>query len=58
MFFAGDGDFHLFCDGLRQFALKAEGVAQFPIVAFRPEMLIGGAADQLGGDADAIAFPE
>ncbi len=56
VFLPGDRDLHLFSNRLRQLALDSEHVPQLSIVGFRPEVLVGRAANQLGRDANPIAL--
>src|SRR5437773_637174 len=55
-FCTGDRNLHSSSNGLCHLALQYEGVPELAVVGLRPEMLVGGGANQLGVNADATAL--
>src|SRR5579864_386967 len=52
-FCTGDRNLHSSSDRLCHVAFQAEGVAEFAVVGLRPEMLVGGGANELRMNANA-----
>src|SRR4029077_12255320 len=50
-FCSGDRDLHSSSNGLCHLALQSESIPEFAVIGLRPEMLVGGGANQLGVNA-------